>query len=315
MTVKPPCPLCASLERTEVSSLTGGELRQLWLELLNKEFSVEAWGLITSDLSVNLERCEGCGFEFFDPRLTGTASFYAELEHTNYYTPQRPEFERTRSFAKKRKLRRVLDVGCGTGAFLDLMRLDHCDTHGLELNQSAASAASARGHRVHQTLLEGLCQDNIGPFDLITLFQVLEHVANPVLLLHQARTLLRPGGYIAVAVPSSEGILSICPWDPHQWPPHHVSRWRFADFDQLSKSCELSVVDRGGDILLGREIEHYWVLNNRLAPLVGRELSFRVKALPKLVSLAYRAMRLKYVIPAKGPSIYAHFQLAQGDLC
>lgn len=289
--------------------MTGRELRVLWEEL-GREFTPEAWGRISHDCAVKLYSCTGCGFEFFEPRLAGNEAFYRQLEGPDYFSTTRPEFARTLGFAQRQRLVSVLDVGCGAGAFLDLAREKGLKTHGLELNRVAAARARAKGHSIYEQLLHEMDPARTDKFDLITFFQVLEHVANPVSVLRDASGLLSSNGRIAVAVPSSDGIYRLAPWDPHQWPPHHISRWRRADFERLALAAELRVVDYGGDILLGSEIEHLWKLNNRLARALNRPVRFGSEFAPKVVSLLYRKTGMKHIFPNWGSSIYAYFKQA-----
>jgi SAM-dependent methyltransferase len=301
------CLVCASDTASVAEKMTGRELRTLWKEL-NREFTPEAWGRLMDDYTVSLYACGRCGFEFFDPSLAGNETFYQQLEGPDYFSATRPEFARTLDFAVRKGLRSVLDVGCGAGAFLDLARGKGLKTFGLELNRAAAARAREKGHLIFEQLLHELDAARTNKFDLITLFQVLEHVANPVTILREARTLLSSDGHIAVAVPSAEGVYRMAPWDPHQWPPHHISRWRLTDFERLALAADLQLVERGGDVLLGAHIEHLWTLNNRLAMALNRPARFGGEVAPKIVSFLYRKTGMKHFFPCWGSSIYAYFK-------
>jgi SAM-dependent methyltransferase len=145
-------------------------------------------------------------------------------------------------------------------------------------------------------------------FDLITFFQVVEHLPDPVTTLKQATALLNPGGYISVAVPSADGVYRLVPWDPHQWPPHHISRWHLKDFGQLARAVPLRLVESGGDILVGSQLEYFWNLHNRLAPALGEPPRWGRETLPAVISFLYRKTGMKFVFPKWGCSIYACFQ-------
>jgi hypothetical protein len=124
----------------------------------------------------------------------------------------------------------------------------------------------------------------------------------------EAVSLLKPGGYIAVAVPFADGAYRLIPYDPHQWPPHHVSRWRLADLQQLAASVNMKLTESGGDILVGTAIEQFWNMHNRLAPVVGRPKRRGGQLLPKAISLVYQKTGMKYFFPEWGASIYGYFQ-------
>ena len=302
------CPLCGTAGARQSGQLTGAQLRLLWREL-GWEFSAEAWGQITPEFLVTLHRCARCGFEFFNPSLTGNETFYRELERADYFVENRPEFGRTLRFAQRRSVKTVLDVGCGSGIFLDQARAADFQTWGLELNGAAAEKAEAKGHRISNCALEEISREQFDDgLNLVTIFQVLEHVGNPVRLLQKAATLLKPGGCIAVAVPAAEGVLRLVPWDPHQWPPHHVTRWRLKDFEQLATAAGVNLIESGGDQLLASEILYYWKLRQRLGSAMGAPKKGG-DSLVRLVSLLYRKAGMKWFFPRSGISIYAFFQL------
>ena len=97
---------------------------------------------------------------------------------------------------------RLLDVGCGEGTFLERAKKRGWDVHGTELSRFAADHASrALGREIFcGELAEARFRD--AEFDVVTLWHVLEHVADPGLYLTEARRILKPGGFLVVAVPN-----------------------------------------------------------------------------------------------------------------
>ena len=96
---------------------------------------------------------------------------------------------------------RILDIGCGRGLFLDVMRLGGWSVIGTELNEETASYATKvfgleilPGDLVqHQLPGESL--------DAININQVLEHLKNPREVLMECRRLLRRSGLLVISVP------------------------------------------------------------------------------------------------------------------
>lgn len=302
-----PCLLCQTTEGRIVAQLTGKQLDALW-QISGKSFSPQALGKITPDFNIVLKECGQCGFVSADPALAGGEQFYREVDSNDYFSTARQEFARTIDFARQHSLKRVLDVGCGSGIFLDQARSAGLQTHGLELNKAVAARTRSKGHQIFEGLLDELANTPAPPqFDLITFFQVVEHLADPVKVLKDAARLLAPSGYIAIAVPSATGVYRLVPWDPSQWPPHHVSRWRLADFEQLGQSSGLKVIASGGDQLMGRDIEFFWKMHNRLANIVGERPYPGGNLLPAVISFIYRKLGLKYIFTHRGSSVYAFF--------
>lgn len=103
---------------------------------------------------------------------------------------------------------KLLEIGCGTGRYLDLMRaLGWVDPVGVEMSErAAATARDVLGLRVLVGELDQLALEPAS-FDAISLSHTLEHLPDPVILLAGVRRLLKPTGRVAVIVPHFEGML------------------------------------------------------------------------------------------------------------
>jgi len=102
---------------------------------------------------------------------------------------------------------RLLDVGCGAGLFLSVMRDLGWEVSGTETDGTAAALARRQvpGAAIH----EGLIQDIDLPdaaYDAITLSHVIEHVPDPESTLRACSRLLRSGGRIVLATPNARGL-------------------------------------------------------------------------------------------------------------
>jgi 2-polyprenyl-3-methyl-5-hydroxy-6-metoxy-1,4-benzoquinol methylase len=121
----------------------------------------------------------------------------------------------------------VLDIGCGRGIILDELRKLGWAVTGTELSDAAARFARAVlqldvkvGDLRHLHFEEGA-------FDAVVLWHVLEHVDDPASLLREVHRLVRPGGFVLVAVPnfgSIEAKLTRASWF-HLDVPRHVSHF------------------------------------------------------------------------------------------
>jgi 2-polyprenyl-3-methyl-5-hydroxy-6-metoxy-1,4-benzoquinol methylase len=101
---------------------------------------------------------------------------------------------------------RLLDVGCGDGAFLARMKNLGWEVVGVELDEKAANVAKTNfGLDVFIGTLENTGFANES-FDAITLNHVIEHVGDPIGLLRRCRDLLRRGGRVVVTTPNAEGL-------------------------------------------------------------------------------------------------------------
>lgn len=150
--------------------------------------------------------CERCGLGHTTPQPEDLKPYYGSTYHGG-----RHGF--TASYCVRRRLRlttaaageggrkgRLLDVGCGDGAFLLGARARGWSVTGTEINPAPARAA---GLDVRETIEETRAH---APFDCITLWHSLEHMRDPLAALKSLAKLLAPGGRLLVAVPNAEGL-------------------------------------------------------------------------------------------------------------
>jgi SAM-dependent methyltransferase len=103
---------------------------------------------------------------------------------------------------------RLLDVGCGFGAFVARMQERGWEAEGLDPSPAVVSAATGKGLPVRLRTLEETPGDR-GFYDAITMFYVLEHLPDPVGALRKAWGLLAPGGIILIRVPHTTPIVRL----------------------------------------------------------------------------------------------------------
>lgn len=162
-----------------------------------------------------LARCLACGLVSVDPLPSPEAAlapydaayFQSESGYRDYAGEEavfRAEF--------RRRLRRMraagaagslLDVGAATGAFLVAARGGGFGVSGIEPSP-VAEAARARGLAVFQGPIEAARFD-AASFDVVTIFDVLEHLVDPVDVLHRVGDWLRSRGRLFIAVPDFGG--------------------------------------------------------------------------------------------------------------
>jgi SAM-dependent methyltransferase len=100
----------------------------------------------------------------------------------------------------------LLDIGCGDGLFLWVARNAGWRVEGIEFSPEGASRAAARLGR--PVAIGDLSRTAAlpGPFDVVTLWHVLEHLPEPRPMIEAARRRLKPGGLLVVAVPNLDNL-------------------------------------------------------------------------------------------------------------
>jgi 2-polyprenyl-3-methyl-5-hydroxy-6-metoxy-1,4-benzoquinol methylase len=108
----------------------------------------------------------------------------------------------------KPNMRRVLDVGCGAGIFLDYLKNKGFYVEGVELSPWGYNIAKNRlGLKIHNNLIENLTPPS-NKFDVITLYDVLEHTTNPNDFLITLKKWLKKDGVVIINLPNIDSMIS-----------------------------------------------------------------------------------------------------------
>jgi SAM-dependent methyltransferase len=91
---------------------------------------------------------------------------------------------------------RLLDVGCGLGYFMDVAHDEGFDVNGLEFN--AAALATLKSKYVFPVWCDDFQDFSAEPYDVITMFDVIEHLRDPFAAIHKANALLPHNGILAL---------------------------------------------------------------------------------------------------------------------
>ncbi|MHB1319724.1 MAG: class I SAM-dependent methyltransferase [Anaerolineae bacterium] len=146
--------------------------------------------------------------------MTGQASLdrAIELGHPSYVWRAGQE-RRLRMLSERVPLagRRVLDVGCGLGLYVQHFRALGAEAHGVDLDAERVEIALRTNPLVRQGSAESLPYPD-GFFDVIFANEVLEHVANDAQAVRESYRVLSPGGHMAFFVPNR-----LYPFETHGW--------------------------------------------------------------------------------------------------
>ena len=205
----------------------------------------ELWGQPTCDVL----RCTACRFGFAWPYVAGDARFYALAYERTGYPAWKWEFERTLQALDAAALApgfSLLEVGAGDGAFLARVvpaRTAPERVRATEFSDYGRRAIEALGVRALATDVRALDAGPPAPFEVVCLFQVLEHLDGLDVLFEQLGRLTTPDAHLFVAVPNDARIaFNERNGSLLDMPPNHIGRWTRPALDALSERHNWRVV-------------------------------------------------------------------------
>jgi SAM-dependent methyltransferase len=253
-----------------------------------------------------LLRCRHCGFvrvampEGFDyASLYGRDYFFGRGFDRSALIPEAREPDRALLARRNYWLRvlaasvggpgRLLDVGCGAGALLNVARDLGWNCEGQEISPIGAAEAISRGHRIQVGELID-CKYPANSFDVVTMIEVVEHIRDPRPTTEAALTLLRPGGWLFITtgdIGSVGARMQGCRWN-YIRPPGHVSY-----FGRRSLSLALAASGFDEITMVPTYDEVFATL-----PVLGPRRSWLASAVARWLR---RASRMEQYVMARAP--------------
>ncbi len=211
----------------------------------------------------NLVQCSSCGLVY-----VGNPPSEAELEklysfgsgyHARFIDESSMEFKHHLNLARQyyemlekyKTQGRILDIGCSNGFFLKLARDNGWETYGLEMSKDTAELARKRyGLKV----LTGTLQETSFTskfFDVVTLWDVIEHVENPMKTISIISKILKDDGIVVLLTPNIEGLFpklsykvaNIINYWPHPEPPRHLFQFSKKTIQKLLRLTGFNVIE------------------------------------------------------------------------
>jgi ubiquinone/menaquinone biosynthesis C-methylase UbiE len=223
-------------------------------------------------------QCQRCGLVYTDPRPDGSdiLETYQAVEDPLYIEERegrvltfehhlRP-LERLTGPPEERPL---LDVGAYTGVFVEIAAEHGWDAWGVEPSRWAVEQARARGLQMVQGTLETADLPE-AHFDVVTMWDVIEHLTNPSEALEHAHRLLKPGGFLVVHTIDIESLFARMMGPRWPWLMEmHIYYFSQRTLSLMLQACGFRVLS---DKPQGRYLRLGYLMNRvgALVPFVGR---------------------------------------------
>lgn len=185
-----------------------------------------------------LAKCNNCSFAFGYPHVGGDEQFYSILHEQYGYPGWRTDYDLAiEKVLQKYRGGSILDIGAGTGNFLRSLdeSWEKFAVEGSDITRELLIKVRINTYPGLPELIEAKKHQ----FQVITMFQVLEHIAGFEQVIKDCRQLLVTGGRLVISVPDGDDMirqeeLLNCP----DYPPNHINKWTV-------KSLSLALAQQG----------------------------------------------------------------------
>jgi len=173
------------------------------------------WKHVQTVRAASISRCAQCGLLGTTDFLKGVNTTYGIYETSpehhlvyrqQYMNRRQPMYERVMpSLERFRRTGRLLEIGCSYGYFLEIARRAGWRAEGVEISGYAAGVARSKGFEIHQGELQALVLDPRS-YDVIVMWDVIEHLLNPAEVVERCAELLVPGGTLVARTPNAHAL-------------------------------------------------------------------------------------------------------------
>jgi SAM-dependent methyltransferase len=270
-----------------------------------------------------LVRCPGCSLVWLSDPPKELHQHYTEaydhlISAAGQNSPRRWR-DRKNALAPYKRSGALLDLGCSSGSFLESLRGDSWKLYGIEMSVESAKIAEKRSGA--QVFVGDILDASFAPesFDVITCFDVLEHLYEPRRIVARVGEWLKPGGIFYVLVPnvdSAEARVFGTYWHGLELPRHlfHYSPTSLKFLAESAGLQEVSLETRRNPAV-GTSLRYVWddifrVVGVRRTPVAyRREAILPWRAVRKLVRMTVLRFLLALApLLGGGESIHAIFR-------
>ena len=217
--------------------------------------------LLVVKLGFHVVRCRNCSLVYVNPRPK-LAALSAQYEVGSFFEHQvtraNDESWKPEAMARLELINRLhptrgtlLDVGCSAGWFMGVAQDAGWKVAGIDVSGPAIGYSKSRGFDAKVATLDdhGFAP---GSFDVITMFDCIEHMPSPMRALKAVRTLLAPGGIVMLTTPNVDGFFPrltyqilarpFGAWD-HPGPPGHIYQFGMRTMSDALERSGFTMVD------------------------------------------------------------------------
>lgn len=248
------CPLCNNEKYYIIKKYSIDNLKTLW----NNQIGYDPFDDNYNEKVLYKRLCTKCKIHYYSPSYFGDDIFYENLSKITsfYYEEDKWEFLEAIKILNNHSYQSLLEIGCGSGTFLEKVHNSIDDCYGIDINKNAINECSKKGLNAEICKIEEIK----GIFDVIVSFEVFEHLDNIEQIFHHCSQKLNKEGLFILAVPNPDGYFKDLDINILDMPPHHNMGFTRESFDYIAQKFNFEIVDYLIEPL--RQVHYQYLVDN-----------------------------------------------------
>ena len=319
------CPICTHAKNKILYTVSSIEAANHFLVThgVNRSklaFVADKISKLWNDNTATIVLCKNCGFAFADPFIAGDHDFYNLLPHAGVEGSENWKWEFNKAFEKiacisaENDNLNLLEIGASTGDFVkriadiipkkNILCLEHS-----EIGVNCIRKAGIEAHSWHFQELRQK-EEYKNKFDVICLFQVLEHIDKLDDTFKTFNAIAKPGGHLFIGVPNgrkikfnelNNGLLDM--------PPNHIGRFNKKTFEVFGKKYGWKIneiaIEPYTTLDVMKTVMFYQSLKRAQYPPVKETAWYRVK---QYLEIKYMRLQAIFMHKQLGEALWVHYR-------
>lgn len=321
------CPVCNSKHTQKVFSLTSGKAGSLFIPdkpELSFRISREIEALWKSN-HCEFHKCTNCMFGFAWPFIAGNEKIYSALYYKDFsFLADKWEYDRAIEIIRDLDLSTdstLLELGAGNGSFLDKVSTiinDKSQIYSTEYSSAGVEEIQRKGFKCYNKSISELQKENLPEFDIICMFQVLEHMDDLELVFNTLGKLGKQASHLIIAVPNGTLRSFYDKMGVHlDVPPIHVGRFTPETFHFIGRKHGWNIVEtciepqkyvfKVKKFVFDRYARHQFAKRTERSKSKLLKYFFRY-TIVILLSICFLPVLIYLILAGNGTSLFVHFK-------
>ena len=217
----------------------------------------------------DLVKCVDCAVIYSLPFKSPGLDFYTKADdasskerHSKLFSLPKDHPARKMPVLQEGSGKKLLDIGCGNGSFAEYAAGKGFNVLAIDIDTASLEIAAKRATKntiYKNALLKDIIIDEnqYNAFDVITMFEVFEHIDNPMETIKNIKKLLKPNGHFIGSLPNINRLSMWKRFNDYEAPPYHLSYWTINTWKSFMQKNDFQFIASKNNVYHGYIADYY----------------------------------------------------------